>query len=476
MPAALTPSDWTLAAPLLWLTGAAVAVLLLDAVRPARAAEAALALLGIGGAAWSTLPMLQGETAGFSGMLRATPSLAALALLCLGAAFLSGALAWRRLAGYEGGRHSTAFWTLLLFSPSGMLLTLWADHMAALFLGIETLSLPLYVLAALQRHDDASVESGLKYFLLGAFASGFLAFGMASLYAATGRLDPGALGAGGGVLALVGTGMLLVALFFKVAVAPFHLWVADVYQGAPTPVTALIAAGTKAAAMAALFRWSPGREVLSANAWAALGTLTLIVGNLAALNQQNLKRMLALSGVAHAGLLLYALAANASWTPGGAGTSRTPAQALTFYLLAYGLAALSAFGALELLERRTVTSDEEVLRGLARRHPLLGGILCVALLSLAGVPLTAGFLGKYFVFVEMLRAGMTGWALAGVLLTLLGFAYYLRALVNLFMREPAPARPVPEAADEPAALVLLVPALLSLVFGVWPGPLVSFGS
>lgn len=482
MPSALTAADWMLAAPLLWLTGAGVLILLIDALRPARLAEAVVALLGLTGAGWFVLPLLRESVSGFAAgggavpMLVSTPGLAALALLCLGSAFVAGALGLRRLVEYEGGRHGTAFWTLLLFCPAGMLLTLWSNHMATLFLGIETLSLPLYVLAALQRNDEHSVEAGLKYFLLGAFASGFLGFGMALVYAATGRMDAAAgQEAALGPMAAVGLGMLLIGLLFKAAIAPFHLWAADVYQGAPTPVTALMAAGTKAAAVAALFRWSPGIELLPPTAWAMLGTLTLVVGNLSALNQANLKRMLALSGVAHAGILLYALAANAAGLrTGGSGGEYAdgPFQSLSFYLLAYGFASLAAFGALELLERHSGgRSDDDALRGMARRHPLPGAVLCVALLSLAGFPFTAGFLAKYFVFVELIRVGMTGWALAGILLTLLAFGYYLKALVNLFMREPGPQRPAMVPADAFAAAVLLVPAILSVVFGVWPAPL-----
>lgn len=469
---ALTAADWALAAPLLWASGAAVLVLVLDALRPRPLLEAFLALAGLAGAAWSCLPLLAGETTGFgngagSSMLHATPALTALALLCFGAAFLAGVLGWRNLACYEGGRHATAFWSLLLITPVGMVVTLWAGHFATLFLGIETLSLPLYVLAALRRNEDDSIEAGLKYFLLGAFASGFLVFGMALLYAATGRMDPGAVAAAGdaGPLAVVGLGMLLVAVLFKLAAAPFHLWVADVYQGSPTPVTALMATGTKAAAAAALLRWAPGADLLGADGWAFLATLTLVVANLTALNQDNLKRLLALSGVAHVGILLYAFAARAAGV-----ASAESWSILTYYLVAYGLAALTAFGALELLERHTGgSSDGAVLRGIARRQPFLGGLLALAILSLAGVPVTAGFLAKYFVFVGLLQGGLVAWAVAGVLLTLLSFGYYLRALVQLFMVEPPRARPVPVPEDSLAPVVLLVPAALTVVLGLWPG-------
>ncbi|HEX9794275.1 MAG TPA: NADH-quinone oxidoreductase subunit N [Planctomycetota bacterium] len=473
-PYSLSAADWLLAAPLLWLAAAALLVLVLDSVRPTPRLEAGVALGGMLGAALSMTPLLgREETAGFlvaggGSMLRATPALAALAIFCVGAAAFAGFTALRGLCRHEGGRHGTAFWALVLLCPMGMILTLWADHMAALFLGIEILSLPLYVLAALRRADAGSVEAGIKYFLLGAFASGFLAFGMALVYAGTGDLGSGAVAtaAESGGIGLVGAGLMLIALLFKVAAAPFHLWVADVYQGSPTPVTALMAAGTKAAAIAALMRWGPGPEMVPASGWALLGSLTLLVGNFSALNQGNLKRMLALSGVAHVGILFYAFAARA------AGAEAEAWSTVTYYLVAYGLAALAAFGALELAERRSGgTSDEELLRGLARRQPLVGGVLCVALLSLAGVPFTAGFLAKYFVFVEMVRAGLTVWALIGVLLTLVSFAYYLRALVTLFMLEPAREKPTAVLQDALAAAALLVPTALSIVFGLWPEPL-----
>ena len=371
----LTRVDWFIAAPLLWLAGAAVLLLLADAIQPSRRNNLFIALIGLVGAGIGLLPLLaelsrtQADLVGFSDMMRITEGGLILAMLCLGSAVACGFLAWNNLDRYEQGRHSTAFWTLLLIAPTGMLLTLWADHMVMLFLGIETLSLPLYAMAALRRREDASIEAGLKYFLLGAFASGFLAFGMASLYAGTGSMTTEAVGlaVSGGPQAIIGLGMILIGLFFKAGAAPYHLWVADVYQGSPTPVTALMAAGTKAAAFGALIRWMPGAEIADEHAWIVLGLLTLLLANFAALNQTNLKRMLALSGVAHAGILFLAMGAQIA--QGGAPHWGT----VNFYLVAYGLAALAGFGALEVLERRVGgISDGERLRGLGRRHPLLG--------------------------------------------------------------------------------------------------------
>ncbi len=480
MPGPLTPSDWLLAAPLLWLAGGVVAILVLDAFRPAARHEAGLAFLALLGAAWSLWPLA--EAAGeplegipglpvraFSGMLEASPGNAVVGLLCLGAAALAGILSLRSLCRLESGRHRTALWTLLLVAPAGMLVTLASSHFATLFLGIETLSLPLYVLSALRRTEEGSVEAGLKYFLLGAFASGFLVFGMALLYAGTGRMDPGAVTAAleGGALARAGLGFLYAGLLFKLAIAPFHLWVADVYQGAPTPITALMAAGTKAAAALALLHWAPPAGPLGSGAWALLACATLALANLTALNQENLKRILALSGVAHAGLLLFALAALQAAPGSGASVE----AAVNFYLVAYGVSALAAFGALELLERRAGGHAEaSALRGLGRRFPVAGGILALAVLSLAGIPGTAGFLGKYFVFAELVRSGEVGVALLGILLTLWSFAYYLRILVVLYMKDAAPAGGPPAVQDTPAAVALWVPAVLVVLLGVWPAP------
>ncbi|KAA3612745.1 MAG: NADH-quinone oxidoreductase subunit N [Planctomycetota bacterium] len=468
----LTANDWLLAAPFLWLAGAGVLVLIWDAVRPQPLAEGIVSWIGLGLAAVACLPILEAvrtePVEAFSGMLSVNVPVIVLAILCLGAAAFCGIVAWRSLLPYEGGRHTTAFWTLLLFSTFGMVLTLWANHMATLFLGVECLSLPLYVLVALRRDQSDSIEAGLKYFLLGAFASGFMAFGMAMVYAATGDMSPAAISAAaeGSSLGVFGVALLLIALLFKVAAVPFHLWVADVYQGAPTPVTALMATGTKAATVAALLRWAPGGELMGPQSWAMLGCLTLLIGNLTALNQSNLKRMLALSGVAHVGILLFAFAARAA-----AETAEATSQigdTLGYYLVAYGLAATAAFGALELLERRVGHSESASLQGIARRQPLLAGVLCIALLSLAGFPLTAGFLAKYFVFVEMIRHGLSSWAVIGILLTLFGFAYYLKALVTLFMQEPPEERPSLWRPDWVATMALLVPTVLSVVFGVWP--------
>ena len=476
----LTRIDWLIAAPLLWLAGAAVALLLSDAIRPNRSHNFWIAMAGLAGAAIGLIPLFheidKGQFTGFSGMLRPSWAGLVLSLVCLGSAACAGMLSRGRLENEEAGRHSTALWTLLLLAPFGMLLTLWADHLVVLFLGIETFSLPLYAMAALQRRNDQSIEAGMKYFLLGAFASGFLAFGMALLYAGTGSMNSFALDGAGeaGGIAAAGAALLLAGILFKAAAAPFHLWVADVYLGAPTPITTLMAAGTKAAAFGALIRWWPAPDLLPSWGWAALGVITLAAGNFAALNQSNLKRLLALSGVAHVGILLFAFAAQAELRPNDPSLGDAAWEGVTFYLVAYGLAALAGFGALEMLERRNGGSSEtELLRGLARRDPITGAAICIAILSLAGVPLTAGFLAKYFIFVQLVTAGLTAWAVVGALLTLIAFGYYLRALVQLFMVDPDAEPDAPVQFDWLGTTAVLVPAILTVLLGIWPAPLTN---
>lgn len=331
--------------------------------------------------------------------------------------------------------HSAEFYALILFSGLGAMLMAAADDLLVVFLGLEVHSIALYVLAGYRR-DLAAEESCLKYLLLGAFASAFLLYGIALLYGATGttnlrdlaaviRLD----GEESSLLLYAGMGLLVVGLGFKIAAVPFHMWVPDVYEGAPTVITALMAVVPKAGAIAALLRvFEVGLVPLADHwqtLWATLAILTMTVGNVLAIVQRNLKRLLAYSSIAHAGYLLVGLAAG----------DVVGAAAILFYLVAYSLMNLGAFAVVVILERggRGVLVDDYV--GLAADRPLLAAALVLFMLSLAGIPPTAGFMGKFYLFGSAVRAGMTGLAVIAVLNSVVGVAYYLRVVVAVGLRE-----------------------------------------
>jgi NADH-quinone oxidoreductase subunit N len=366
--------------------------------------------------------------------------------------------------------HSAEYYALLLCATLGMILMAAANDLIVIFLGLELMSLSLYVLVGFRRSLLESNEAALKYFLLGAFASGFFLYGIALLYGATGTTN---LATMAGFLAssplhpnpllLVGGLLLLSGILFKVAAVPFHMWTPDAYEGAPTSVTAFMSVGAKAAAFAALLRFGlralGGVPVEWVPVLSAIAMLTMTVGNVTALLQTNLKRMLAYSSIAHAGYVLVAV------TAGGT----EGASAALFYLAVYSFMNLGAFGALTLLGRGT---QEKVLiadlAGLGFRQPLLGLALTVFMISLGGIPPTAGFLGKVYVFGSALRAGLMPLVIVGVLNSVVSVFYYLRVTVSLYMREPqGEATEVSWAA--PAALALAVALVLTVWLGVQGG-------
>jgi NADH-quinone oxidoreductase subunit N len=329
------------------------------------------------------------------------------------------------------------YYALLLLSTAGMSVMAAATDLMVLFVGLEVLSIPLYVLAGLKRGQDESNESGLKYLLLGAFASAFLLYGIALTYGVSGSTALGAAAAGLAadpstkLLALAGLGLMVVGLGFKVALVPFHAWTPDVYQGAPTSVTAFMSVGAKAAGFAALGRaltvafpglladWSPLLAILAA--------LTMTLGNLGALRQTDLKRLLAYSSVAHAGYLLVGLAA----------ANQAGLAGVLFYLLAYGFMNVGAFAvviAAERAEGGDVTVDS--IAGLAARKPGLAAGMTVALLSLAGVPPLAGFVGKFYLFRAAIETDLTWLAVVGVLNSVVSAYFYLKVIVAMWLREP----------------------------------------
>jgi NADH-quinone oxidoreductase subunit N len=363
--------------------------------------------------------------------------------------------------------NQAEYYALLLSATLGMVIMAASNDLITIFLGLELMSLALYVLVGFRRGQLESNEAALKYFLLGAFASGFLLYGIALLYGATGTtgLDPmAAFLAGSPVLRsplfLVGGLLLLTGFGFKVAAVPFHMWTPDAYEGAPTSVTAFMSAGAKAAGFAALLRVTL-KVLAAAHAdWAPLlvwiAILTMTVGNVTALLQTNLKRMLAYSSIAHAGYVLVAVVAG--------GTDG--ASAALFYLAVYSFMNLGAFGILTLLgrgpEERVLISD---LAGLGFRQPLLGLAMTVFMLSLGGIPPTAGFMGKVYVFGVALKAGLVPLVIVGVLNSVVSIFYYLRVTIAMYMEEPR-GEPAAISWGAPAALALIVTLALTLWWGV----------
>ncbi|GAB4573969.1 MAG: NADH-quinone oxidoreductase subunit N [Anaerolineae bacterium] len=379
--------------------------------------------------------------------------------------------------------HRTDYYLLLLFTTGGMMVMAAANDLIIVFVALELLSIPLYVLSGIRRPDLRSEEAALKYFLLGAFASGFLVYGIALIYGATGTTHlPGVWQAVSAIVAgetsalftlLLGVGLITVSFGFKVAAVPFHMWTPDVYEGAPTSVTAFMSVGTKTASFAALLRiLIVGMPTLviadsTAAAWvnilAIIAALTMILGNLVAIWQNNIKRMLAYSSIAHAGYILVAVAA-----AGHAGVADQGVQAALVYLLAYTFTNLGAFAVVIALEKPDGSGLEvDDFAGLGRQRPGLALLMTLFMLSLAGIPLTAGFVGKWYVFLSAVNAGLIWLAVVGVVTSVFGAYYYLRVVVKMFLQDGEANIAMPRLPVTLAA-ALVIAALGTLIFGVLP--------
>ncbi len=349
-----------------------------------------------------------------------------------------------------------------------------ATDLIVVFLALETMSLALYVLAGFFRGRLESGEASMKYFLLGAFASGFFLYGIALIFGATGSTNLDAIaaavaaGRGSDPLLVTGAGLLLVGFGFKISSVPFHLWTSDVYEGAPTAVTAFIATGSKSAAFAALIRVLTASSRAANLDWAAifwvLAVLSMTVGNIIAIAQQNLKRMLAYSSIAQVGYMLVGVVAGGALGNGS----------VLFYLLVYTFTTAGAFGVILLVERdgREAVRLEDYA-GLAARHPLLALALTLFLLSLIGIPPTAGFVGKFSLFAAAVRSGYIWLAVIGVLNSAVAAYYYLRLIVYMYMREPAAGRPASLVPSFAGCLALVVALWGVMQLGVFPAPLLD---
>jgi NADH-quinone oxidoreductase subunit N len=366
------------------------------------------------------------------------------------------------------------YFGLILFSTLGMMLLASGFDLVIIFLGLEIMSISLYVLTGFRRSDLKSNEAALKYFLMGAFATGFLLYGIVMMYGSTGStsleqiIKTIALGeAGPSLMVWAGAGLLLVGFGFKIAAVPFHMWVPDVYQGAPTPITAFISAGPKAAGFAALLRVFLFSFVTIKVDWTTIvwimAALTMTAGNIIAIAQSDIKRMLAYSSIAHAGYVLVALVA------GG----ETGISSALFYLLSYTFMNIGAFTIVILLGRKgQENTGLDDYSGLAARSPVLAILMSVFMFSLAGFPPTAGFMGKFYVFSAAVKSGFVGLVVIGVLNSLVSVYYYLRVVVIMFMRAPEPeAQRIPVAFS--AGLVLLISVWGVLHLGILPESLLS---
>ncbi len=360
------------------------------------------------------------------------------------------------------------YYALVLFATAGMMLMAAGTDLIVLFLGLEMFSISLYVLAGFLRPQGSSEESALKYFLLGAFASGFLLYGIALTFGATGATNLKEIAsfvASKGLhtpMLLMGLGLILVGFGFKIAMAPFHMWTPDVYEGAPTTVTGFMAAGTKTAGFAALLRILTQAFPSLQPDWvpilAILAVVTMTLGNVVALWQSNIKRMLAYSSIAHAGYVLVAVAA---------GTSEGLSAAL-YYLLVYALMNLGAFAVIVALGRRDREYVDIVdFSGLSAKQPALALAMALFMLSLAGFPPTGGFVGKFYIFRAAVNANMVWLAVAGVLNSVVSVYYYLRVVVLMYMAEPA-EEPAPAPVGWLLGVSVAVAAVGLLVLGLWP--------
>jgi len=367
------------------------------------------------------------------------------------------------------------FSSLVLFATVGMFVMASGANLVTLYVGLELMALSVYVLVGYFKLESKSNEGAVKYFVLGALSSGVLLYGISLVYGALGTLDLNAirdalLGTPNANLTLI-LGILLVAfgMLFKVAAVPFHVWTPDAYEGAPTPVTAFMSVGPKAAAFAMFLRLFLGAFAPEVAHWRGVlivaAALTMIYGNVAALTQDNVKRMLAYSSIAHAGYALMGLVA----------ASDMGTWSVLMYMLVYAFMNLGAFGFVIMLESRGYAGETIAdWAGLAKRYPAAAAGMLLFLLSLAGIPPTAGFMGKLYVFAAAVQAGYVGLAVIGVIMSAVSLFYYFRIVVQMYLKDGPEDEPAPLMRDRWLEAMIGVCAVVTLAIGVWPAPVVTW--
>jgi NADH-quinone oxidoreductase subunit N len=489
--------DWGALSPLVALTGGACLVLLLGLFSGRFVREILvplLTLVTLGAAAGLGVWRWDDPTTVIENALAIDNLTLILTMLFVAGGIGAVALSLRSIAAVEAGHGE--FYALLLSSILGMVVLAGATNLVALFVGFELLSIPLYVLCATEMRRASSLESGLKYLIVGSVGSATLVYGLALVYGATGATDYDAIAAAvaegdltSNVLFVTGVALVATGLAFKASVAPFHQWTPDVYEGAPTPVTAFMAVATKAAAFGVILRLFDVALIDGATQWgpalAALAVATILIGNVGAIGQSSLKRMLAYSSVAQAGYMLVGVVVS----------TKLGVQATIFYLAVYLLMNMAAFAVIVARERETSLGDDiSALNGLGASRPWLAWPMTIAMLALAGIPATAGFFGKIYLIEAAVDNDYAFLGVAVVVGSAISLAYYLRVVAAVWMRDsaeapepvavpagrPAIAGGAPEADAAPAPrprvqlevlAVAVVCAVATLFFGIWPDPL-----
>ena len=481
--------DWAGLSPLLALLGAATLVLLIGLLRPRAVREVLVPLLALAGflAAIGLGIWQMGEPKDLiAGALRLDDLTIVLSFVFSAGGAAAVLLSWRAVAPREAAHGE--YFALMLTSAAGMWVLVAAQNLVTLFLGLELLSIPLYVLCATEMRRATSLESGLKYLIIGSVGSATLLYGLAFLYGATGSTDFSGIAAAAGDVAsdpllLTGIALSMVGLAFKASVAPFHQWTPDVYEGAPTPVTAFMAVATKAAAFGAFLRLFDVALLDASADWApalaVLATITIVVGNVGALGQSSLKRLMAWSSVAQAGYMLAGVVV----------ATRLGVQATVFYLGVYLMMNMAAFAVIVIRERETGLGDDIAsVQGLGAQRPLLAMAMTLAMLGLAGIPATAGFIGKFYLIDAAIDGDYAWLGVTIVIGSMISLAYYLKVVAAMWMAEAPVAGTALQTSGRPALaggsaeadtprievetwFVALVFGAATLFFGILPSPL-----